>query len=63
MINGQCPDYPVFTVPPTVGNKTAYSLRNASDYKHIRLNTQLYYNSLLEMHQVLALLNAVLILP
>ena len=60
---------------PTVGNNTAYSLRNASDYKYIHTNTQLYYNSflpsvvrdwnelLLEMHQVLALLNTVLILP
>ena len=54
---------PVFTVPPTVGNNTAYSLRNASNYKYIRSNTQLYCNSLLEMHQVLALLKAVLILP
>ena len=77
MINGLCPDYLSPLVPPTVGNNTAYSLRNASDYKYIRSNTQLYYNSFLpsvvrdwnelpilpEMHQVLALLNAVLILP
>ena len=33
--------------PPTVGNNTAYSLRNASDYKFMRSNTQLYYNSYL----------------
>ena len=33
--------------PPTDGNNTAYSLRNASDYKYIRSNTQLYYNSFL----------------
>ena len=64
-------------VPPTVGNNTAYSHRNASDYKYIRSNTQLHYHSFLpsvvrdwnelpelqEMHQVLALLNAILILP
>ena len=34
-------------VQPTVGNNTAYSLCNASDYKYIRSNTQLYYNSFL----------------
>ena len=34
-------------VPPTVGNNSAYSLRNASEYKYIRSNTQLYYNSFL----------------
>ena len=33
--------------PPTVGNNTAYSLRNASAYKYIRSNTRLYYNSFL----------------
>ena len=33
--------------PPTVGNNTSYSLRNTSDYKYIRSNTQLYYNSFL----------------
>ena len=33
--------------PPTVGNNTAYSLRNASDYKYKGSNTQLYYNSFL----------------
>ena len=33
--------------PPTVGDNTAYSLHNASDYKYIRSNTQLYYNSFL----------------
>ena len=43
MINGLCPDYFSSPVPPTVGNNTAYSLRNASDYKNIRSNTQLYY--------------------
>ena len=37
----------VFTCPPTVGNNTAYSLRNASDYKYIHLTTQLYYNAFL----------------
>ena len=37
----------VFTYPPTVGNSTAYSLRSASDYKYLRSNTQLYYNSFL----------------
>ena len=33
--------------PPTVGNNTAYSFRNASNYRYIRSNTQLYYNSFL----------------
>ena len=33
--------------PPNFGNNTAYSLRNASDYKYIRSNSQLYYNSVL----------------
>ena len=33
--------------PPTVGNNTAYSLRNASDYKYMRSTAQLYYNSYL----------------
>ena len=47
MINGLCPDYLCSPVPPTVGNNTAYSLCNVSDYKYIRLNTQLYYNSFL----------------
>ena len=47
MINGLCPDYLSSLVPPTVGNNTAYSLRNASDYKYIRSNTQSYYNSFL----------------
>ena len=47
MINGLCPDYLSSLVPPTVGNNTAYSLSNASDYKYIRSNTQLYYNSFL----------------
>ena len=47
MINGLCPDYLSSLVPPTVGNNTAYSLHNASDYKYIRSNTQLYYNSFL----------------
>ena len=47
MINGLCPDYLSLLAPPTVGNNTAYSLHNASDYKYIRLNTQLYYNSFL----------------
>ena len=47
MINGLCPDYLSSLVPPTVGNSTAYRLRNASDYKYIRSNTQLYYNSFL----------------
>ena len=47
MINGLCPDYLSSVVPPTVGNNTAYSLRNASDYKFIRSSTQLYYNSFL----------------
>ena len=47
MINGLCPDYLSSLVPPTVGNNTAYSLRNASDYKCIRSNTQLYYSSFL----------------
>ena len=44
MINGLCPDYLSSLVLLTVGNSTAYSLRNASDYKCIRSNTQLYYN-------------------
>ena len=47
MINWLCPDYLSSLVPPTVGNNTAYSLRNASDYKYIRSNTQLHYNSFL----------------
>ena len=47
MINRLCPDYLSVLVPPTVGNNTAYSLRNASDYNFIRSNTQLYYNSFL----------------
>ena len=47
MINGLCPDYLSSLVPPTVGNNTAYSLRNTSDYKYIRSNTQLYHNSFL----------------
>ena len=47
MTNGLCPDYLSSLVPPTVGNSTAYRLRNASDYKYIRSNTQLYYNSFL----------------
>ena len=47
MINGLCPNYLSSLVPPTVGNNTAYSLRNASDYTYIRSNTQLYYNSFL----------------
>ena len=44
MINRLCPDYLSSLVPSTVGNITAYSLRNASDYKYIRSNTQFYYN-------------------
>ena len=36
-------DY-VLIVPTKVGNNTAYNLRNASHYKYIRSNTQLYYN-------------------
>ena len=44
MINGLCPDYFSSLVPSTVGNNTAYNLRNAFDYKYIRSNTQLYYN-------------------
>ena len=36
-------------VPPTVGNNTAYILRNASDYKSIPSNTQLYYNSFIPL--------------
>ena len=47
MTNGLCPDYLSSLVPPTVGNNTAHSLRNASDYKYIRSNTQSYYNSFL----------------
>ena len=46
MINGLCANYLSSLVHPTVGHNTAYSLRNASDYKYIRSNTQLYYNSL-----------------
>ena len=42
-----CPDYLSSLVPSTVGNNTAYSLRNASDYKYIRSNTKLHYNSFL----------------
>ena len=79
MINGLCPDYLSSLVPSTLGYNTAYNLRNASDYKYIRSNTQLScitipfylqsnaigmsYPILLEMHQVLALLNTVLVLP
>ena len=44
MINGLCPNYLSSLVPSTVGNNTAYGLRNASDYKYIRSNTPLYYN-------------------
>ena len=41
MINGLSPDYlSSLADPATVGNNTAYSLRNASDYKYIRSNTQ-----------------------
>ena len=40
MINGLCPDYLSSLVPPTVGNNTAYSLHNASDYKYIRSSTK-----------------------
>ena len=47
MINGLCSDCFSSLVPPTVGNNTAYSLRNAPDYKDIRSNTQLYYNPFL----------------
>ena len=47
MINGLCPDYLSSLFPPTVGNNTAYNLRNASDYKYIRSNTLWYYNSFL----------------
>ena len=47
MKNGLCPGYLSSLVPQTVENNTAYSLRNASDYKYIRSNTQLYYNSFL----------------
>ena len=39
-----CPDYLSSLVLPTVGNDTAYNLRDASDYKYIRSSTQLYYN-------------------
>ena len=70
MINGLCPDYLYSFVPATFGNNTAHNLRNASDYKYIRSNTQLYNNFflpsvvrdrnelsiLLEMQQVLVLL-------
>ena len=48
IINGLCPNYLSLLVPSTVGNNTAYSLRNASDYKYIRSNTQLYYNLFLQ---------------
>ena len=47
IINGLCPDHLSSGVPPTVGNNTAYSLRHASDYKYIRSNTPLHYNSFL----------------
>ena len=47
MLNEPCPDYLSSLVPITVGNNAAYSLRNSSDYKYIRSNTQLYYNSFL----------------
>ena len=45
--NGLCPDYLSSLVLHTVGNNTAYNLRNASNYKYICSNTQLYYNSFL----------------
>ena len=47
MINRLCPDYLSSFVPHTVGNNTAYNLRNASNYKCICSNTQLYYISFL----------------
>ena len=49
MINGLhvCPDYSSSLVPTTVGNNTACNHRNASYYKYISSNTQLYYNSFL----------------
>ena len=45
MINGLCPDYLSSLVPSTVGSNTVFNLSNASDYKYIRSNTPMYYNS------------------
>ena len=47
MKSGLCPTYLSSLVPPSVGNNTVYSLRNANDIQTPQTNTQLYYNSFL----------------
>ena len=47
MNNGLCPSYLTSLVPPTVGNNTIYSLRNATNIQTIHARSQLYYNSFL----------------
>ena len=47
MKSGLCPTYLSSLVPPSVGNNTVYSLRNANDIQTLQTNTQLYYNSFL----------------
>ena len=47
MKSGLCPTYLSSLVPPSVGNNTVYSLRNASNIQARQANTQLYYNSFL----------------
>ena len=45
--SGLCPIYFSSLVPPSVGNNTVYSLRNANDIETLQTNTQLYYISFL----------------
>ena len=47
MKSGHCSTYLASLVPPSVGNNTVYSLRNANDIQTLQTNTQLYYDSFL----------------
>ena len=47
MNNGLCPSYLTSLVPPTVGNNTIYSLRNATNIQTIHARSQIHFNSFL----------------
>ncbi|MCG8113032.1 MAG: reverse transcriptase domain-containing protein [Candidatus Thiodiazotropha taylori] len=47
MKNGLAPNYLSSLVPPSVGNTSAYQLRNALNISTVHASSQLYYNSFL----------------
>lgn len=47
MKNGLAPEYLSTLIPPSVGNTSAYQLRNASDINALHASSQLYYKSFL----------------